>query len=88
MMIPARLFRMGPAEIAGRSVQELRKRLDRRGLDARPDPVLGVLDALAPDAGARRRSARGCAPTISTARAPCSSSDSSRRRRRDSSRVR
>ena len=49
-MIPARLFRMGPAEIAGRSVQELRKRLDRRGLAAKPSPVLGVLGALARDA--------------------------------------
>jgi len=42
-MIPARLFRMGPAEIAGRSVQELRKRLDRRRLAAKPSPVLGAL---------------------------------------------
>ena len=33
-------------------------------------------------------SARGCAPVISTARAPCSSRGSSRRRRRDSSRAR
>ena len=49
-MIPARLFRMGPAEIAGRSVQELRKRLDRRGLAAKPSPILGAPGALASDA--------------------------------------
>jgi hypothetical protein len=41
---------MGPAEIAGRSVRELRKRLDRRGLAAKPHPGSGVLGALAPDA--------------------------------------
>ena len=49
-MMPARLFRMRPAEIAGRSVQELRKRLDRRGLAGKPHAVLGVLGALAADA--------------------------------------
>ena len=69
VMLPARLFRMGPAEIAGRSVQELRKRLDRRGLAAKPHPVAGGAGRARsgcrarrrPRAGARRRSrgARG-----------------------------
>ena len=47
-MMPARLLRMGFSEIAGRSVQELRKRLDRRGLVRERDAIRGVLGALAP----------------------------------------
>ena len=69
VMIPARLFRMGPAEIAGRSVQELRKRLDRRGLAAKPYPVLGVLGALAPDAALDAIRARVRAGDLDGARA-------------------
>ena len=68
-MIPARLFRMRPAEIAGRSVQELRKRLDRRGLAGKPHAVLGVLGALAPGAAFDAIRERGRAADLDGARA-------------------
>lgn len=48
-MNPARVLEMGLAEIAGRSVQALRKRFDRHGLGVERRSARGVLSALASD---------------------------------------
>jgi len=71
--------------------------LDAKGMGGATGMLEGQMQSLARRAGGwphslrMRRStpfARGCARAISTARPPCSSRGSSRRRRRDSSRAR
>ena len=59
-MTPTRLFRMGLAEIAGRGLQEVRKRAERRGLGAARGSARAVLRSLTParDLGPVRTRAR------------------------------